>query len=141
VDADVLALAPTLVVIAIGVNDVWHHADSPTTYEQQLVALIRKVTDSGALVVLCTPTVIGEGKASAGTRALDSYAMIVRRVANRFSLPVCDQHLAFQGYISLHNRADFGAGILTKDQVHLNERGNQLFASPRFLRPLESIRF
>ena len=67
-EKDVLAKKPTLVVIYIGINDVWHGENDPSKgtpkdkFEAGLKEIIGKVKEAGGRVVLCTPTVIGEKK-------------------------------------------------------------------------------
>src|SRR5277367_3272114 len=75
-EKDVLAKKPTVVVIYIGINDVWHgendpaRGTSPEKFEAGLKEIIGKIKDAGGRVVLCTPTVIGEKKP--GTNKLDT---------------------------------------------------------------------
>ena len=63
-DRDVLAHKPQVVVIYIGINDVWHSQNGKGTskedFEAGLGRLIERIETSGARVVLCTPSVIGE---------------------------------------------------------------------------------
>jgi isoamyl acetate esterase len=135
-DRDVLAKKPTLVVIYIGINDVWHGERDPARgtpkdrYEAGLKDIIGKIKDSEARVVLCTPTVIGEKKA--GTNSLDAkldeYADLSRKVAKDTGVPLCDLHKAFQDYLTRHNPKDQESGVLTNDRVHLNDAGNKLVA-------------
>ena len=135
-EKDVLAKKPTLVVIYIGINDVWHGEKDPakgTTkekYEEGLKEIIGKIKDSGARVVLCTPTVIGEKKI--GTNSLDAkldeYAEISRKVAKDTGVQLCDLRKAFVDYLAKNNTNDKESGILTGDRVHLNDAGNKFLA-------------
>ena len=103
-EKDVLAKKPTLVVIYIGINDVWHGENDPAKgtpkdkFEAGLKEIIGKIQDAGARVVLCTPTVIGEKKA--GTNKLDAkldeYAEVSRKVAKDTGVQLCDLRKAFQ---------------------------------------------
>ncbi|HEY8968989.1 MAG TPA: GDSL-type esterase/lipase family protein, partial [Puia sp.] len=59
-DEDVLAQKPDVVVIWIGVNDVWHKTSSGTgtdadKFEKFYTAIINKLRDRGIRVILCTP--------------------------------------------------------------------------------------
>src|SRR5262245_11098734 len=135
-DKDVLAKKPTLVVIYIGINDVWHGEKDPARgtpkdkYEAGLKDIIAKIKDAGARVVLCTPTVIGEKKA--GTNSLDArldeYADVSRAVAKDTGAQLCDLRKAFQDHLSKNNPDNKEKGVLTTDRVHLNEAGNKLVA-------------
>lgn len=133
---DVLAKQPTLVVIYIGINDVWHgekdpaRGTPPEKYEAGLTEIIGKIQKAGARAVLCTPTVIGEKKP--GTNALDhqldTYAAISRKVAKATGTPLCDLRKAFQDHLAKQNTDDREKGVLTTDRVHLNDAGNKLVA-------------
>ena len=135
-EKDVLAKKPTLVVIYIGINDVWHGENDPAkgtqkdNYETGLKEIIGKIKDSGARVVLCTPTVIGEKKA--GTNKLDAkldeYAEVSRKVAKDTGAQLCDLRKAFGDHLAKNNADDREKGVLTTDRVHLNDAGNKLVA-------------
>jgi isoamyl acetate esterase len=130
----VLAKKPTLVVIYIGINDVWHGENNPANgtskekFESGLKEIIGKIKEGGGRVVLCTPTVIGEKKP--GTNKLDpqldEYAEISRKVAKETGVPLCDLRKAFQDYLTKNNADDKDKGVLTSDRVHLNDAGNKL---------------
>lgn len=135
-EKDVLAKKPTLVVIYIGINDVWHgesdpaRGTSPEKYEAGLKEIIGKIQGAGGRVVLCTPTVIGEKKEGANKldKKLDEYAEISRKVAKETKSTLCDLRKAFQDYLAKHNDGDKSQGVLTTDRVHLNDAGNKLVA-------------
>lgn len=132
---DVLNKKPDLVVIYVGINDVWHKQSSHTgtDYDKYLKfyqALINKIKGVGSKVVLVTPSVVGEKKD--GTNELDAdlnkYAEGIRTLAAKNNLPVCDLRKIFAEYEVKNNSEDKEKGILTVDRVHLNETGNKLVA-------------
>lgn len=135
-EKDVLAKKPTVVVIYIGINDVWHGENDPARgtskekFEAGLKEIIGKIKDGGARVVLCTPTVIGEKKAGANKldAKLDEYADISRKVAKDTGSELCDLRKAFVDHLAKNNADDKEKGILTTDRVHLNDAGNKLVA-------------
>jgi lysophospholipase L1-like esterase len=133
---DVLDKKPTVVVIYIGINDVWHGERDPARgtpkdrYEAGLKEIIDKLKAAGARVVLCTPSVIGEkpdGSNPLDTK-LDEYAEISRKVAKGEMVPLCDLRKAFVVYLKEHNAEKKERGVLTRDRVHLNDAGNKLVA-------------
>jgi isoamyl acetate esterase len=134
--ADVLSKKPTLVVIYIGINDVWHgesdpaNGTSPEKFEAGLKEIIGKIKDAGGRVVLCTPTVIVEQKPGTNKldKKLDDYAGISRRVAKETGSKTCDLRKAFQEHLMKNNADDKEMGVLTSDRVHLNDAGNKLVA-------------
>jgi len=136
VDKDVVAKKPTIVFIYIGINDVWHGQKDPAKgtmpdkFESGLKEVIGKITAGGARVILCTPTVIGEKKAGGNPldAKLDQYADISRGIAKELKLQLCDLRKAFVDQLATGNPDDKSAGILTTDQVHLNDAGNRLVA-------------
>ena len=140
-DRDVLAHKPQVVVIYIGINDVWHSQNGKGTskadYEAGLERLIERIEKAGARVVLCTPSVIGEKPA--GTNSLDKmlgeYAGISRSVAAKTRVQLLDLNREFHGYLGRHNPLGSGQGVLTSDGVHLNVSGNR-FVAARMLEAL-----
>jgi lysophospholipase L1-like esterase len=135
-DRDVIAKKPSLVVIYIGINDVWHGEKDPSRgtpkdrFEAGLKEITGKCETAGARVVLCTPSVIGEkfdGSNNLDAK-LDEYADISRKVAREAKLPLCDLRKAFLDHLKKHNPDNQERGILTTDRVHLNEAGNRFVA-------------
>jgi lysophospholipase L1-like esterase len=138
---DVLDKKPTIVIIYIGINDVWHWKKNPQgemvggtpkdVYEAGLKDLIAKIKEAGARVILCTPSVIGEKTDGSNERdaMLEEYSAISRKVAQDTSVPLNDLHKAFQAYEKENNKENKRTGVLTGDGVHLNEAGNKFLAA------------
>lgn len=137
-NTDVLAKEPTHVVIYIGINDVWHHFEfdhttgtEPDVYDTGLRNLIASIQGTGATVLLCTPSVIGEdpGSDAPVNQRLMQYASISRQVAESSGVHLCDLRTAFEEYLREHNTDKRYEGLLTSDGVHLNEAGNHFVAA------------
>ncbi len=133
-EQDVLIHHPSVVVIFIGINDVWHWAlfNNGTTkerYERGMKTLVRTILDRGARVILCTPTAIGEKSVNPQDPLLDDYATVTRNVAADAGCSLCDLRAAFRTHLAMHNPKDSAQGILTEDTVHLNAEGNRLVAA------------
>jgi lysophospholipase L1-like esterase len=142
---DVLKKNPDVVVIYVGINDVWHKASSgtgtdPDKFERFYRAIIKKLQDKNIKVLLCTPSVIGERNDNSNQQDgdLNQYSTIIRTMAKDLSLPVCDLHKAFADYLKVNNPANLEKGILTLDRVHLNEKGN-LFVAMEMWKALQNI--
>jgi lysophospholipase L1-like esterase len=126
-----------VVVIYIGINDVWHGEKDPAKgtmperFEQGLGGIVDKIQGAGARVILATPSVIGEKKAGANKldAKLDQYSEITRKLAKEKKTGLCDLRKAFLDHVAKANTADKEAGILTTDRVHLNETGNAFVAA------------
>ncbi len=135
-DRDVISKKSTLVLIYIGINDVWHftlpgHSGTDEeTYGRGLTEIISTLKAAGARVILCTPTVIGEKRYGSNPQdlLLDEYAEISRNVARENGIGLCDLHKKFLSYLVDHNPENRAGGILTVDGVHLNPAGNSLVA-------------
>jgi lysophospholipase L1-like esterase len=133
-DRDVLSKKPTVVVIYIGINDVWHSTSGKGTpkdaYEAGLKNLIGSIQKGGARVILCTATVIGEKTDGSNPldKLLDEYCEISRRVAAQEKVPLLDLRKACLDHLQEHNKANKDKGILTGDTVHLNAEGNKFVA-------------
>lgn len=138
---DVLDKKPTVVVIYIGINDVWHSQNGRGTpkdaYEQGLRRLIEKIQKAGARAILCTASVIGE-KTDGSNKLdamLDEYCQISRRVAKDSGAQLLDLRQKFLDYLKGHNPNNDEKNVLTTDGVHLNAAGNQ-FVAARMLETL-----
>jgi lysophospholipase L1-like esterase len=131
---DVLAKKPNVVIIYIGINDVWHKTSGVGTdikkYETFYVAIIKKLQAKKIKVVLGTPTVIGEKKDNGNPQDADlnAYSDVVRRLATTYNCTLVDLRKAFIDYEQANNSSNKESGVLTTDRVHLNDTGNQLVA-------------
>ncbi|MCA9168153.1 MAG: SGNH/GDSL hydrolase family protein, partial [Planctomycetales bacterium] len=130
-ERDVLSKDPTLVVIYIGINDVWHslrdRGTSKDDYRAGLLDIIRQIKAKGASVILCTASVIGEKTDGSNQldAMLDEYCGISREVAKETGSQLLDLRKAFIEYLTEHNSEQKSEGILTTDGVHLNDAGNE----------------
>ena len=134
-EEDVLALKPNIVVLYVGVNDVWHKQTFGTgtdadKFQKFYLALIQKFQKKGIRVIACTPACIGERHAGENQldTELDRFSEIIRNVCAQKELPLCDFRKAFQDYAAKNNPNNLESSILTTDGVHLNEKGNKLVA-------------
>ena len=131
---DVLDKKLALVVIYIGINDVWHGEKNPANgtskadFEAGLRAIVEKITAAGGKVVICTPTVIGEKSENTHDAKLDEYSDVSRKIAADLKLPLVDLRKAFADHLKANNKENKDKGVLTGDRVHLNEAGNKLVA-------------
>jgi isoamyl acetate esterase len=134
-EEDVLSQKPDVVVIYVGVNDVWHKSSSGTgtdadKFEKFFVVLIKKLQANGIKVICCTPAVIGERNdfTNQADGDLNRYSGIIRDIAAKFDCPLADLRKEFLAYSLKNNPQNKESGILTTDRVHLNDAGNQLVA-------------
>ena len=132
---DVMKQHPDVVIIYVGINDVWHKTSSGTgtdadKFEKFYRAIIKKLQEKNIKVIVCTPSVIGERNDNSNQQDsdLDSYSNIIRKIAKDISLPVCDLRKAFADYLKVNNPSNLEKGILTSDRVHLNTKGNLFVA-------------
>ncbi len=130
-DKDVLSRNPALVVIYIGINDVWHSLSGKGTpadqYRNGLVDIIRRIQEKGAQVILCTPSVIGEQTDGGNPldAKLEEYAAISREVAAATAVRLVDLRQLFLHELKIVNPGNDPKGHLTTDGVHLNDAGNE----------------
>ena len=143
-DDDVLAKTPDVVVIWVGVNDVWHKRSSGTgtdadKFEKFYNAVIKKFQQKNIKVSICTPAAIGEK--TDFTNELDGdlnkYAAIIRNIAQKNNCSLIDLRQSFLQYNLANNKDNKDRGILTTDGVHLNEKGNH-FVAEQMMKALTS---
>ena len=135
-DEDVLSKKPDVVVMYIGVNDVWHKRSAgtgtdPDKFENFYTSILKRLTVNNIKVVLCTPAVIGEKTDFSNEQDgdLNKYSNIIRNIADKNNLPLIDLRKIFLDYNLKNNPSNKESGILTTDRVHLNAKGNQLVAN------------
>lgn len=132
---DILSKKPDVVVIYVGVNDVWHKSSfgtgtDPDKFEKFYQAMLDQIKAAGAKIILCTPAVIGEKTDYCNPQDgdLNAYSNIIRQIAKTNQLPLIDLRKSFLDYNLQHNKENKDRGILTYDRVHLNAEGNLLVA-------------
>jgi lysophospholipase L1-like esterase len=142
---DVLKKNPDIVVIYIGINDVWHKTSygtgtDPDKFEKFYRAIIKRLQDKNIKVLLCTPSVIGERNDNSNQQDgdLNEYSNIIRAMAKDLSLPLIDLRKSFAEYLKVNNPANAEKGILTLDRVHLNNKGN-LFVATEMWKALQAV--
>jgi lysophospholipase L1-like esterase len=134
-ERDVLDKAPNVVVIWVGVNDVWHKSmmGTGTDYDKFGLfydAVVQKIQAKGAKVILVTPAVIGERNDQSNPQdgELNLYAKWIRAYAAQKNIALVDCRKLFLEYSVKNNPKQLDKGFLTYDRVHLNDAGNQLVA-------------
>jgi lysophospholipase L1-like esterase len=134
-DKDVLDENPDLVVIWVGVNDVWHKADFGTGTDYDKFgkfydAVVKKIQAKGAKVVVVTPAAIGERNDFSNSQDgdLNMYSNWIRKFAAENKLGLVDLRKSFHDYSVANNPNNDEKGILTSDRVHLNAKGNAFVA-------------
>lgn len=132
---DVLSKNPDVVVIYVGVNDVWHKTLLGTgtdadKFEKFYQAIIKKLNDKNIKVILCTPAVVGEKNDMSNPLDgdLNKYSNIIRNLAKKNKLPLVDLRQQFFEYEKANNPENKDKLILTYDGVHMNDKGNQFLA-------------
>jgi isoamyl acetate esterase len=129
---EVLDMDPALVVIYIGINDVWHSTSGRGTpkdeFEAGLRDMITRSQEAGVKVVLCSPSIIGEMPRGSNPldAMLDEYTGISKRVAEETGATFCDLRAAFFAYLSEHKTDRSDRGVLTNDGVHMLPAGDAL---------------
>jgi lysophospholipase L1-like esterase len=130
---DVLSKNPDVVVIWVGVNDVWHKASSGTgtdadKFEKFYTAIIKKLQAKNSKVFLCTPTAIGEKTDNTNQQDgdLNQYSSIIRKLAKANNCGLVDLRKEFLDYNLQNNPENKESGILTTDWVHLTRKETHL---------------
>lgn len=134
-EQEVLVKNPDIVVIYVGVNDVWHKiihgtGTDPDKFQQFYQAILNKLRARNIQAVLCTPAVVGEKKDMSNQLDgdLNRYSNIIRELAAKNKLPLVDLRQRFLDYEKENNPDNKEKDILTYDRVHMNAKGNQFLA-------------
>lgn len=133
-DDDVLSKSPDIVVIWVGVNDVWHKKMGTGTdadkFEIFYLAMVKKLKAANIKVIVCTPASIGEKNDNTNEQDgdINTYSNIIRKIASDQQLTLVDLRAEFESYEKNNNLNNLDRGILTIDGVHLNDAGNKFVA-------------
>ena len=134
-DEDVLEKHPDMVVIWVGVNDVWHKTLLGTgtdlnKFERFYLAILKKLKAENIQTIICTPAVVGEKNDMSNPLDgdLNRYANVIRDIAKSQNIPLIDFRKEFYDYEKEHNSQNKEKGILTYDKVHPNDAGNQFIS-------------
>ena len=132
-EKDVIGKKPTLVVIYIGINDVWHwklngRGTTRQDFEAGLRDMIARCQAAGIRVVLASPSVVGEKRRGTNDldQDLDAYAQISARVARDTGAAFVDLRTAFFDALAPRNKDDKDKGVLTSDGVHMLPAGDEV---------------
>lgn len=131
---DVISKSPDIVVVWVGVNDVWHKKMGTGTdadkFERFYLALVKKFKAANTKIIVCTPATIGEKYDNSNEQDgdLNKYSNIIRKIADEQKLTLIDMRAAFEAYEKANNPKNLEKGILTADGVHLNDAGNMFVA-------------
>ncbi|MCF3107831.1 GDSL-type esterase/lipase family protein [Niabella sp. CC-SYL272] len=132
---DVLDQQPDIVFVYVGINDVWHKTSAGTgtdfdKFGKFYDAIISTLKKRGIQPVVCTPSVIGERNDFTNQQDgdLNLYAKWIREYAAKNDVPLVDLRKLFLDYLKENNPENKEKDILTRDRVHLNDKGNQLVA-------------
>ncbi len=132
--SDILANGADVVVIFIGINDVWRklngseYGTSIQDFEQCYKGILTKLQQARIKCVLCTLPVIGErqGNTNVLDQELELFSETIRVLAAEQALPIVDLRSAFTTYLHANNLYNVEKGLLTHDGVHLNFLGKRV---------------
>lgn len=133
---EVLPLRPSIVIVFVGVNDVWHQARGNVLEfakaKEELTGLVQDLRAGEVVpeVVLCTPMVIGEKSDGSNSldRDLEDLSELIRTVATEQECQCLDLRRETIDYLKKHNPNQKSHSVLTIDGVHLNREGNHFLA-------------
>jgi lysophospholipase L1-like esterase len=131
---DVISKSPDVVVIWVGVNDVWHKKMGTGTdadkFERFYRALVKKFMAANIKVIVCTPSTIGEKYDNTNEQDgdMNHYSNIIRKIATEQNLTLIDMRDEFETFEKMNNKNNLDRGLLTADGVHLNDAGNRFVA-------------
>jgi lysophospholipase L1-like esterase len=146
IEEDVLKQKPDIVLIYVGVNDVWHKSSSGTgtdfpKFGKFYEAVVNKLQAAGIKVIVCTPAVIGERTDHSNQQDgdLNFYCNWLRTYAAKNELPLVDLRTGFMEYNLKNNPQNKESGILTTDRVHLTPAGN-LFVAEEMWKVIKTVK-
>jgi lysophospholipase L1-like esterase len=143
---DAIDQKPDLVMINVGVNDVWHaffnfpknqffpQGNLPTgvplaEYRDKITQMVLAAKAAGIRVVLLSPTPIGEILDGPENRRLQEYIAAMREIALQNQCLFIDLNAPFREVIGTYQKhAGKTLNLLAGDGVHPNPSGNRIIA-------------
>ena len=128
IDRDVVNESPDVVVLYIGINDVWHGVDngnliSPEQFRENYLSLVTTIRGTGAKLILIQPYVLPVGGMGRLRVHLDPYLKIISDIAAQERLPLIRLDEIFRGVTQDIPPAQFSA-----DGIHPTHRGCRYIA-------------
>jgi lysophospholipase L1-like esterase len=137
---DVLARRPDLVVISVGINDVWHGFDAAHpagdgprgvplgVFRDRVAGMIAAARRQGIRIAVLSTPVIDEDLTSPENDRLVDYNAALGDLCAAADCRFIDVNRTFHRVLGGRPRGAAARGRLTTDGVHLNAAGNRLFA-------------
>ena len=139
---DCLAQEPDLVLVMIGINDVWRHFDSPlqpqtwvslTEYEENLRRMAADTRAVGAKILFASPYYLESNAADPMRAMTDAYRARMVAVAQELDIPYVDTQRPFDALLDVYSTYCFSG-----DRVHPNSVA-QYVTARELLRMLETL--
>lgn len=132
---DVVDREPAVVLLSIGINDVWHRAGKPhdpqilADYWANVAKMVEMAEEAEITVILLTPTVIKEDPESLENKRLRIYVEAEKQIARERDCTLVDLHRMFASALGKRPEdVQAGKNWLTYDGVHMAPAGNSLMA-------------
>lgn len=127
-ETDMVALAPEVTVLLIGVNDAWcrFYSERILTdgeFEMSVRTILDTARSLGSSVVMLEPYLFPDEKHSVAFEELDGKIRVLRRLAREYADAYVALHGAFSEEIVRREWTDFSS-----DGVHPNEEGVRFIA-------------
>ena len=125
---EVTAVKPDVVVLEVGVNDVWRRfTDEEIVTEEQFgknySAIVDALKECGAKIILVEPYVLDVKDKRRFRPYLNTYIAVIREIARRENLPLVPLDEIFNGVTQDIKPEEFAA-----DGVHPTHRGRRYIA-------------
>ncbi len=128
VDEDVVAERPDVVVLQVGINDVWCRFSlgevvSPEQFRENYLTLVKKIKATGAKLLLVQPFVLSMGDKSRFRPYVRQFNTIIREIATEEGVPFVPTDEIFDGLVQ-----DIAPSQFATDGVHPTHRGCRYIA-------------
>lgn len=128
IDTDVVPEQPDIIVLQVGVNDVWHRflngkVVTPEQFEQNYREIVRRLKETGAKIIVMQPYVLRMGDKPRLRPYLDTFNAIIRTVVTEEELTLIPVDEIFMGITQ-----DIDPSQFTLDGIHPTHRGCRYLA-------------
>lgn len=127
-DRDVVGEKPDVVVMGIGINDVWHRfshglVTTPDEFRENYTLLVEKIKATGATLLLLEPYLLNVMDKQRLRPSLNKFNAIIREIAEREQVTLIPLDEIFTGVTQ-----DIAASQFAADGIHPTHRGCRYIA-------------
>jgi len=130
IDKDVLSYNPYIMILLIGINDIWRQFDSLHIKEYQITneeyscnveTIIKKAIDNKILPYVCSPFYLDINNQDSFRIKVLEYNEILLTLCKKYNLQFINLQKAYDRFLLKHPYTE-----ISSDKIHMNKKGHEI---------------